>query len=662
MKKLFLIICTLFIGLYLFGQSVLDAEVVDLLSSAVYEVVVQKLPEDNYTYEKELPLDRIPFQIRNDKYNSIGTAFLMDDGYFYSAAHVLALAEKSLYNEYFIRDSKGNVFSIDNIVKFATNRDFVLFTVKDFDIKSAPKLTKAKDQEVNTTVYSVGNALGDGVVIRDGLYTSQTFEIMNGEWKWLRFSAAASPGNSGGPLVNSKGEVLGIVTMKSQNENLNYALPFSETKNVEDNKGILKVQAYYNMPNIICDKFYTVFENTIDLPKTIEQVQNHMVSYMETATQDVIKNKIYPSYNPLGEKGFMKENSGLGFVDDNYRFDFPCLTCKNETLEWDIYYPQKINELQLENDGKLYLGSLLGYFMAYIEMPKDKSLEELINNPKIYMDYFQQGFGLSRNVAGERIRITSFGEPSSSETYMDRLNRKWFLNYWNINFANSAIILATLPLPNGLFIIGTIGDYNTVYVGHNFDLKFMTDYIFPTYVGTIKNWKDFLTLNETLNPKYSVQNAVQIKEDKKEIYLNCNEISLAIPNDLFNGEELNIELYLGYNEIDNELHLIPEGISAYVLGKKEAYFSAYTVKMKEPSNAATEKVKKYWSSKIQDEVNVVNYYTEDDYQYAETMLKKCLSKDGPDCVYLFSLRQSNVLKDKTFKKNAKNILKKSSIE
>ena len=67
MKKLFLIICTLFIGLYLFGQSVLDAEVVDLLSSAVYEVVVQKLPEDNYTYEKELPLDRIPYQIRNDK-------------------------------------------------------------------------------------------------------------------------------------------------------------------------------------------------------------------------------------------------------------------------------------------------------------------------------------------------------------------------------------------------------------------------------------------------------------------------------------------------------------------------------------------------------------------------------------------------------------------
>ncbi|HPY53987.1 MAG TPA: hypothetical protein PK505_08365, partial [Treponemataceae bacterium] len=59
-----------------------------------------------------------------------------------------------------------------------------------------------------TEVFSVGNALGDGIVIRNGVYTSTTYEDQNGEWKWIRFSAAASPGNSGGPLLQVKGRCL----------------------------------------------------------------------------------------------------------------------------------------------------------------------------------------------------------------------------------------------------------------------------------------------------------------------------------------------------------------------------------------------------------------------------------------------------------------------
>jgi S1-C subfamily serine protease len=81
---------------------------------------------------------------------------------------------------------------------------------------------------LNAVVYAVGNALGTGVVIRDGLYTSDTPEQQDGAWKWMRFSAAASPGNSGGPLLDKDGKVIGVVLMKSANENLNYALPIRE--------------------------------------------------------------------------------------------------------------------------------------------------------------------------------------------------------------------------------------------------------------------------------------------------------------------------------------------------------------------------------------------------------------------------------------------------
>ena len=167
MKKRLLIFVTLLMSVTAFSQTVLNQKVTNKLMDAVYEVVVEKLPEGEIKYEKELPMDRIPFSIRNDKYNPIGTAFLMEDGKFYSAAHVLSLTEKSFYNEYFLRDKNGATYKISKIEKFSRARDFVVFSVDGIDVKKAVKLKAAPEQELNTTVYSVGNALGDGIVIRE---------------------------------------------------------------------------------------------------------------------------------------------------------------------------------------------------------------------------------------------------------------------------------------------------------------------------------------------------------------------------------------------------------------------------------------------------------------------------------------------------------------
>ncbi|HEY8287755.1 MAG TPA: serine protease, partial [Acetobacteraceae bacterium] len=89
-----------------------------------------------------------------------------------------------------------------------------------FSLASPPAedaLTPDTRPPLNQVVYSVGNALGTGIVIRDGLYTSDTPEQQDGSWKWMRFSAAASPGNSGGPLLDASGKLIGVVLMKSAN-------------------------------------------------------------------------------------------------------------------------------------------------------------------------------------------------------------------------------------------------------------------------------------------------------------------------------------------------------------------------------------------------------------------------------------------------------------
>ena len=58
------------------------------------------------------------------------------------------------------------------------------------------------------------------------------------EMRVIRVDTAVNPGNSGGGLFNSKGELIGIVNAKiisSDVENIGYAIPSSVAINVADN-------------------------------------------------------------------------------------------------------------------------------------------------------------------------------------------------------------------------------------------------------------------------------------------------------------------------------------------------------------------------------------------------------------------------------------------
>ena len=223
----------------------LDAQLLNKIQAATFEVVAAKPATDPLTYFKPLPFDLLPFQERNDKYYSVGTAFSLGNNRFVTAAHVLDTGIGSLWGAPALRDSKGRVFPVGKIEKVSLARDFAVFTVtgnpnaENLEINTQPQLHGA--------VYAVGNALGTGVIVRDGVYTSMTPEERDGRWKWLRFSAAASPGNSGGPLLDKDGAILGVVLMKSPNENLNYALPIQEVIDAPDRQAEIDNRVSYQL-------------------------------------------------------------------------------------------------------------------------------------------------------------------------------------------------------------------------------------------------------------------------------------------------------------------------------------------------------------------------------------------------------------------------------
>jgi hypothetical protein len=245
---------------------------------ATFEVVIRKPQKDALTYEKPLPVELVPFAERNDWYWSIGTAFAIGPNTYVSAGHVMAEGVGGPFGPPSVRDSQGNVYAVDRVLKYSLAEDFTVFTVSG--APPAVSLETSTTPAVDDTVYAVGNALGDGVVIRDGLLTSMTPEDQDGRWKWLRFSAATSPGNSGGPLLNAQGSVVGLVTAKSPNENLNYALPIERVLNASGKKATTGVRQSFELP-ILRAQTVVTFEDQFDLPLPYaEYSRRYLAAYL----------------------------------------------------------------------------------------------------------------------------------------------------------------------------------------------------------------------------------------------------------------------------------------------------------------------------------------------------------------------------------------------
>lgn len=510
------------------AQVVLPEEALSKLQRAVFEVVTKKSETDPISYDRELPLDRLPYAIRTDKYNPIGTAFLMDDGNFYTAAHVIDLTGKLLEDDFYIRDVEGKIYKIDKILSFATDRDFIVFTAKDFTPGKGAGLHASKDVSMNTQIFTVGNAQGEGIVIRDGMLTSRTPEDQNGNWKWLRFSAAASPGNSGGPLVDKNGDVLGIITMKNQTENLNYALPLDELKNIPENRGVVERPIYYSLPNIEGQRFFKQYSYEVTLPKSIEETRSEVWEGMKKCTAEH-SGKLFDEYRFTGPKSILKTEKNSPILYSSFLPSFPLVLCLADNQKWGAYYPDDVKTYDLEDNGVVSYAEFLRLTMAYIEKPDSISERELISNPKLCMDYILKASPMKRAVGTEVVNVTSFGEPVESSRFTDCMDRQWLVNLWNVPWADVAVLSYSLPLPDGVFIMFMMDDVSDIYNGWNYDIPYLTDFVVPGYVGTFEQWEEYLALPGDVYPRHGILKGCSFDMNKKNIEYSFGKQKGSLP-------------------------------------------------------------------------------------------------------------------------------------
>ena len=167
----------------------------------------------------------------------IGTGFIVEsDGLILTNKHVVS-AENARYRVV-LKD--GTDYPVEEI-----HRDpFVDLAILRIKASGLPtvKLGDSSQLKVGQTVIAIGNALGRftntvtvGVVsgIGRGITASSGFgqsEVLDDV---IQTDAALNPGNSGGPLLNLSGEVIGInVATTSGAENIGFSIPINAVKPV----------------------------------------------------------------------------------------------------------------------------------------------------------------------------------------------------------------------------------------------------------------------------------------------------------------------------------------------------------------------------------------------------------------------------------------------
>lgn len=471
------------------GAESLDASRERAVRAATFEVVMRRPQADPLGYERELPLDRLPYGVRNDPFIPVGTAFAIGANEFVTAAHVLSAAFGSLYGAPSLRDSAGRTYAVWQVLKYSGHEDFAVVSVAD--PPPIRPLPAAREFSANQPVHAVGNAFGEGIVIRSGLSTSTTPEDVAGRWDWLRFSAAASPGNSGGPLLDERGRVLGVIIAASPNENLNFALPIERVLKGSAVSGGSERRVSFAHPGgarpipgdirieIPLPADFTVFAAAYDASWT-SQLAALREKWLATHGDS-----LFPRGEAAGK--LMRYDLISGRRLKLMKF--------NSNDAWELAEATGQYFVALEERGRIDVGTVPHATMLSVQLPEKEPLDRPLSDSAAHGVYFARGLQLSRPVGDQNVKITALGPAMHEARFRDDWGRTWIERHWPLPFADLVLVTLTLPLPDGFVALTNLRQPPDA-TGIGRDLRDLAQLVAPLYAAPLKRWREFVAMSE----------------------------------------------------------------------------------------------------------------------------------------------------------------------
>ncbi|WP_446008798.1 S1 family peptidase [Candidatus Electrothrix sp.] len=594
--KLYVMFCwfvfsiVLWCGTSLGGNNIefLDKALIQKLNHGIYEVVTPKLEDEKITYARKLPFEKLDYVEREEKYHSIGTAFFINEKELMTAEHVFDLKSFSLKKEYFIRDAEGKVYPVGKVHKCSTRRDLLVLDLQKYPEHVIP-LNINRKVEIGDTVFSAGNALGEGISYRAGQVASFTPERIYGEWQDIRFTSPASPGNSGGPLLNTEGEVVGVVVQRrNSSENYNVAVPISELDK-------LGTQAEFHARNVsvviegTSESLIRDWAYQVPLPATLEELTQKAQKslgefYRELRKQltEKVKEKNFPRSQRF--RFYLRNQPVIqGFASIQPDVTFRKWTARSQHLT---------KEPLAEKQSVFHAQTQYFDMQAIIEKPVNVELKSFLDSPRMILETLLAATPYFRQMGTDKVRLTGLGEPVETEAWQDNLGRKWRSSLWYVPYIDYFIYMHCLPYPNGA--ICNLLDDSTSLLGldHFASVQEGADELVVGYEGSLGDWEEFLSLGEKYLPSFFDQAEIIGKKRRAEIRLKDFQMNFDHPEI---AEDTSLRLHLGY--ANNQL--LSEDLVMLTLFPVKGRPLSYTVRpYYEPSPFSSDAYRGIWEEVI----------------------------------------------------------------
>jgi serine protease Do len=149
----------------------------------------------------------------------LGSGFFVDPrGHLITNLHVIKGAARVA-----VKLNRGQIFPITEIVAVDAKADLVKLVVP---LPNGPPYylkVSATRPEAGEHIVVLGSPLGLEHTVTEGLISA--IRLIRNRGEFLQISAPISPGSSGGPVLNMRGQVIGIAAFQVRGQNINFAVP-----------------------------------------------------------------------------------------------------------------------------------------------------------------------------------------------------------------------------------------------------------------------------------------------------------------------------------------------------------------------------------------------------------------------------------------------------
>jgi S1-C subfamily serine protease len=165
--------------------------------------------------------------IATDK--SSGSGFIVDSsGYVVTNQHVI---DNNLFVKVITYDGK----TYNAIVVGQDDFNDVALLKIGGNVFPRVEFANSNDIQIGEKVIAIGNPLGLSFTVTEGIVSALHRKGPNGQTNYIQTDVTLNPGNSGGPLINKDGKIIGMNNFKlGQSEGLGFALESNVVKSVEE--------------------------------------------------------------------------------------------------------------------------------------------------------------------------------------------------------------------------------------------------------------------------------------------------------------------------------------------------------------------------------------------------------------------------------------------